>query len=710
MSSTTRNKSFIPKSVKKNVPTTQRGASNRKDAHGELKPSKNKPNAGNKVSKTTHGATSNTVEEKKKGTANEGSKSDSEGFSDGIPHLYTEDNSNTINILLLGETGVGKSTFINSFANYVNSKTFDEAKNKKIVVLIPTQVTVYDANGKMKTITVGKDDNEEQQVGSSATQSVKTYVFPANHRYIRLIDTPGLGDTEGVEKDDQHCEEILAYLDQLNHINAICLLMKPSNERNTVFFQYCVQRILSQFHKSACKNVVFLFTNTKGSDYTPGSTLPILLDLTTKITENISISKTNYFCLDNDPFKQLLALGHKVALSMATMKSCRTSWKFSSQEIRRFVDHVTALEPHDVRHTVSINKTRNLVLELSKPLSDIFQLLQQKIMELQKKEEESKKADLSIYELKKKLYKSTVDLETIRLKYPRLVCTNPSCPKLEKVENMTKFSHNTKCLDRCWIGKINCEKVGHWSLRFCNQIGFFNFICKHCQCSGSEHKNAYYETKIVEKQVVDESVQTTIKSEKEQREELNELIKSLVQEKEELIKEEQFISECAAKFAHFLENNVITTAYDTYREYLNLSLERERSFGSEANSKVVTNLQSALEKHDELIKFLKENKKLQDGEEITAKSIEDDTEKLFKLERMGPKIQEIVDARRKCVQNGIKANFKSVVTKEIPSWFFNKALEAVSYVQNKASELSMFDTQALPRLENGGSTIYSDCH
>ena len=77
MSSTTRKKSFIPKSVKKNVPTTQRGASNRKDAHGELKPSKNKPNAGNKVSKTTHGATSNTVEEKKKGTANEGSKSDS---------------------------------------------------------------------------------------------------------------------------------------------------------------------------------------------------------------------------------------------------------------------------------------------------------------------------------------------------------------------------------------------------------------------------------------------------------------------------------------------------------------------------------------------------------------------------------------------------------------------------------------------------------
>ena len=86
--------------------------------------------------------------------------------------------------------------------------------------------------------------------------------------------------------------------------------------------------------------------------------------------------------------------------------------------------------------------------------------------------------------------------------------------------------------------------------------------------------NIYYETKIVKKQIVDESVQTTLKSEKEQREELNELIKSLVQEKHELIEEKQYISECAAKFAYFLEKNAIMTAFDTYREYLNLSLER----------------------------------------------------------------------------------------------------------------------------------------
>ena len=99
--------------------------------------------------------------------------------------------------------------------------------------------------------------------------------------------------------------------------------------------------------------------------------------------------------------------------------------------------HVTALEPHDVRHTVSLNKTKNLILGLSKPLSDIFQLLQQKIVELQNKEEESEKTDLNITELRKKLHKSTVDLEIVPLKHSVLVCTNQSCVHSVMVRNIS---------------------------------------------------------------------------------------------------------------------------------------------------------------------------------------------------------------------------------------------------------------------------------
>ncbi|XP_063922826.1 uncharacterized protein LOC135137164 isoform X1 [Zophobas morio] len=662
-----------------------------------LKQVKANSDAKSEISETTDGATSKPFKEKKEETKKEETRKEETRKEEtrkeetrredpvdkseptvSTASLHIEDTPDITNILLLGETGVGKSTFINSFANYVNSKTFDIARKSKAVVLIPTRVTVYDAKtGEDKSIKVGDDGNERQEVGSSATQSVKTYVFPAGgDRLIRLIDTPGLGDTEGVERDNQNCEEILAYLAQLNKINAICLLMKPTNDRNTTLFSYCVQRVLSQFHKSACRNVVFLFTNAKGSDYTAGATLPILRELTAKITKEnkdivIPITKQNVFCLDNESFKHLLALEHKVVLREMTIRSCQESWKISCEEILRFMAYIKELEPHNLKQTISINKTKDLVLQLSKPLSDISQLLQEKIIQLEGKDEQSKKAGVSIEELKKKLYKSAIDLEIITLDHAVLVCTNASCVEPVKVGNTTKFQYKTKCHDPCVLGKVNYEILGHWSLRACSQMTW-GFNCKHCECPGSKHMNIYYDTRIVEKQIVDEGVQTNITSEQKQREKLDRLIKKLTQERNELEDERKFISDCAAKFAYYLQNNAMTSAYDTYREYIYLNLESQKSLGKKANMKVIVNLTDALKKHDELIKVLGQKQKLPGGEKITDESVHNDAQKLFKLKHMGPKIQEIFDARDKCAKKGIVANLKSVLTATIPKWFWGK--------------------------------------
>jgi len=92
-------------------------------------------------------------------------------------------------ILLVGGTGHGKSTFINSLHNYFGSKSLDE-----IEVVIPTKYLQPRTRGQQHT-----------ELGGSATQSqtqdCTEYRFTkpgARDTSITFIDTPGLADTRGL--------------------------------------------------------------------------------------------------------------------------------------------------------------------------------------------------------------------------------------------------------------------------------------------------------------------------------------------------------------------------------------------------------------------------------------------------------------------------------------------------------------------------------
>ena len=61
-----------------------------------------------------------------------------------LPNSFNENDTEEVNILLLGETGVGKSTFINGLINYLTYATFDEAMSGDLKVAIPCQFSVPD--------------------------------------------------------------------------------------------------------------------------------------------------------------------------------------------------------------------------------------------------------------------------------------------------------------------------------------------------------------------------------------------------------------------------------------------------------------------------------------------------------------------------------------------------------------------------------------
>ena len=155
-------------------------------------------------------------------------------------------------------------------------------------------------------IIIGADSNEDlKSLGQSATQFPQEHIIETERARFHLIDTPGIGDCRGIQKDMENFENILAFLTCYDKINAVVVLLKPNNSRMTVAFRFCVLELLTHLHKSLVSNIIFAFTNSRGTFYRPGDSLPVLRRLLKERNINITLSPSTYFCFDNEAFRYL---------------------------------------------------------------------------------------------------------------------------------------------------------------------------------------------------------------------------------------------------------------------------------------------------------------------------------------------------------------------------------------------------------------------
>jgi hypothetical protein len=255
-----------------------------------------------------------------------------------------------INILLLGESGVGKSTFINAFVNYLTSETFDRAQSNEPVVLIPVSFVITTGDHfDEHTVKFGDFDsshNEDfEHPGESVTQHCKPYEFHLNRKdgkKFRIIDTPGFGDTRGLDQDDLNMQDILKYINSLTHLNAVCFLLKPNTSEIHTFFRMCFTQLIDLLGPSVRENIIFCFTNARTTFYAPGDTAPLLKAMLKSLSMNdIPFKKENTFCFDNESFRYLVALQNSINFSDLDRTEYEKSWSISVKESNRLIDYIS---------------------------------------------------------------------------------------------------------------------------------------------------------------------------------------------------------------------------------------------------------------------------------------------------------------------------------------------------------------------------------
>jgi len=377
-----------------------------------------------------------------------------------------------INILLLGQTGIGKTTFINSLANYLVNDTFQEAINDKLEVIIPTSFSFTDPETfEEKIINIGDKTNHEptNENGRSSTQQCRSFVFPLNDRNLRLIDTPGMGDTRGSEQDKKNLFEILTYISHYEHLNAICILLKPNEERLTIVFRLFIKQILHYLHSSASENIIFVFTNARSTLYTPGSSKKLLQALLNDHREKhnleIPFSKENTFLLDNEPLRYLALHKNGIEINQEQIQTYQKSWDYTLKEYERLILYISQRPLHAVGNTLSLNEAEQLIRKLPRPIAETLRLIQQNIQLAKEYKEKLLKKQGSV---KHGLAQNTVQI--VPLQSPRLICVSKKCSRIIEVNKEKKVAYEQLCHDECYLNAVAQETINEPRIAQCEVI------------------------------------------------------------------------------------------------------------------------------------------------------------------------------------------------------------------------------------------------
>ena len=150
-------------------------------------------------------------------------------------------------MLLVGETGSGKTSFLNLLCNCEMIKKLGFNKGSK----------------QLRKFNDSNLENARSREAESKTSGVKMYSIELDKVELKvgIMDTPGFGDTRGFQQDKQNTKLIIDGLKAEQYINCVCLVINGRLSRITATLRYVLTEVTSILPREVLNNVIVVFTN-----------------------------------------------------------------------------------------------------------------------------------------------------------------------------------------------------------------------------------------------------------------------------------------------------------------------------------------------------------------------------------------------------------------------------------------------------------------
>lgn len=497
------------------------------------------------------------------------------------------------NILIIGATGAGKSTFINAFVNYLLYDTLQDALDaEKLTSAIPGSFYMAHptiANEKIE-VKWGEPNAAESLSGEgqSATQSCVIYAININGKLLRLVDTPGLGDTRGLDQDYKNVADIMRTLESLETLSSILFVIKNNDSRLTTSFDFVLSELMMHLHKDTAKNIMFGFTYGRAAipPFSVGAVGQPLVELLTRKKLPIKTLTTdkNAFVFDAEGFLYAAAWQQKETLMDGSRETISDSWRVSAEKARLLINAAMKLPVHNTAETLSLERNRRLVESMAETMVKMTQAVMRTKTELNTKLDEIERLEKEGKELSKEQqqYERTSIVEE-KLSYPRTVCKGPDCAavRADPVTGMDMVVFEKSCHEYCNITTPEAT-FGVRELGQCQCFAAEGSDCNVCRHAFTMHCHVSY----VQKYKTETITNKLVKGKKDKHnKDISEAVAwkaQLKADEDELVFEENKVKEAMVKFSIYLGANSVTAYNDGVVEQLKYLMENAKKNHREA--------------------------------------------------------------------------------------------------------------------------------